>query len=458
MEEYKCKICNYITNKISNLERHKNSDRHIKNVIIFDHEPKEPIVGSVEPVHKPEEPKNGSLEPVPKSEEPLKPGKNINKINKKKGDNNNEVLYKCEFCGAKFGYNQSYNRHVKQRCKKRKYDTSFDEFDSDHDDDLTIVSKAPKSSKEVNDGTTEMVKKIFSSMMEMKNNISNLTGQINNIQEQIKEDKSNLIDIAKNSAQSSNKSMSITKFAVKKLHNAPPLNKLNKKDVVKLIEYKPDVDTSSDSDSGSNDSTKKKDKKKKHSLEEIIVFKFNKKMLVDFVGDLIVEGFTNNNPKMQSAWGTDIARMMFIIKERVGTTNKSEWVKDPKGTKLSDRLVKPVYEEIANMMKKYTVKISNMIEEEGIAHTKCAELTRQSETAFKVISEIHEKKLQKATLKHIAPYFGFNESIKDVIDDYDSPNYETSDGNSISSSDSDNVKKPKKVTKKVTKKKTTKKI
>lgn len=175
------------------------------------------------------------------------------------------------------------------------------------------------------------------------------------------------------------------------------------------------------------------DEKNHHSIEEILIHKFCKNILVDFVGDAIIECYSNSNPKKQSMWGTDVARLMFIIKQRVGDTNKSEWVKDYNGTKILKIIIKPIYEKIKDMMQEYTIKVHNMIKEEK-SHIKSTKLTKQSEQAFKLAGTIYTGKLQKSTLKYIVSHFGLSSSIINNIDDFDSPECPDSDSSNSESS------------------------
>jgi hypothetical protein len=399
MEKYICRACNYRTQRASNLERHKKTEKHIKNQDARDNDSFfAPESAPEEPAPEPEEPSNAQLSK-------MAPGKT--RSNKQIKTQEGKII--CSDCGASFGYIKNYNRHIKFRCKKPNSTDENDSTSDSSDSETKYIYEKSKSSKKLNDGTTEIMKM----MIEMKKDIEKLSNTQNS-------EKSDIIKIAKSTAETSNKSVSMLKFAMKKLNSAPPIKQLEKKDVPKLITYVPDGKT---------------DEKNPHSIEEIIIHKFCKNILVDFVGDAIIECYSNSNPKKQSMWGTDVARLMFIIKERVGDTNKTEWVKDHNGTKILKIIIKPIYEKIKDMMQEYTIKIHNMIKEES-SHIKSAKLTKQSEQAFKLVGIIYGKKLQKSTLKYIASHFGLSSSIINNIDDFDSPECLNSDSSDSSDSGS----------------------
>jgi hypothetical protein len=454
MEKYICKLCNYNTNRISNLDRHNNSERHIKRLSEYDHDSNEPVQEPREPAQEPREPAQEPREPV---REPREPGKSRTLKNKMSSDDHMNFEYKCEFCGARFKHNQSYNRHKKHRCKKRDSVSSDGKNTTDSDSDIdsntdtdnesvgtrkreSMVAKnvstkrlTPSKSK---NNIAEIMKIMMEGMMEMKKDIiSQIDEKINNMQN---DEKSDIIKIARNTAETSNKSMNILKFAMRKLQNAPPIKKLDKQEIMGLITYVPDGKT---------------DEKNKHSIEEIIIYKYSKNILIDFVGDAIVECYSARNPKMQSVWGTDIARLMFIIKEQVGDSDKSEWVKDHNGTKILKLIIKPIYKKISEMMEDYTKRIYDTIKKKGISHIECARLTEQSEKAFEIKATIFNNKIQKATLRYIAPQFGITSSILNNIDDFDSPQFVSSsdDSSSEGSSTDSDKKKPQKIQKKKTK-------
>lgn len=392
MEKYRCRICNYSSEKISNLERHNKSVRHIKNL----HERDRGSFCADESDENPDFYPDCESGSVKSSDSSII----INRAHKMK----NKSIFICEFCGTRFTLRHNYSRHIKYRCKKLDYDTDLDES-SDGTKETNEPRKKSTNLKKIsgqqkNNNDTAVIMKMI---LDMKNDIKIMSDKINDMQNG---EKSDIIKIAKNTAETSNKSMNILKFAMKKLQNAPPIKKLEKQDVAGLITYVPDG---------------KIDERNKHSIEEIIIHRYAKNRLVDFVGDAIVECYSTSNPKMQSVWGTDVARLAFIIKEKVGDSNKSEWVKDHNGTKILNLIIKPIYKKISDMMEDHTKKIYDTIKKKGIAHLECARLTEQSEKAFEIKATIFNNKIQKATLRYIAPQLGFTTSIINNIDDYDSP-------------------------------------
>ena len=65
------------------------------------------------------------------------------------------------------------------------------------------------------------------------------------------------------------------------------------------------------------------------------------------IGKTIIEVIKKDNPKEQSLWCSDVARLSYFIKDIVDKNkNASEWKTDKKGIKMRDLLVKPLLNEI----------------------------------------------------------------------------------------------------------------
>ena len=90
-------------------------------------------------------------------------------------------------------------------------------------------------------------------------------------------------------------------------------------------------------------------------------------------------------------------------------------------------IIKPLYDEVKNIMHSYIKKIHDMIKEGNIILEESRRLIQQDEMALVVIGAVMSSKIHKATLKYIAPNFGFNTSIMLSIGGYDSGNSEDSD-------------------------------
>jgi hypothetical protein len=139
-----------------------------------------------------------------------------------------------------------------------------------------------------------------------------------------------------------------------------------------------------------------------YSLEDMIVFQQEKKLLSHFLGEFILKEFKKTNPKNQQFWVSDIPRLKFIVRQAINQ-NETIWQPDKKGICLTRYIITPMLEEIKSLLQDYTkicelrLKKCNMIQ--------CEQINQQSTNAVSVIYEINQKILHEKVLKYIAPYF-----------------------------------------------------
>jgi len=419
MQKYKCIICNYSSSRSLNLTRHNNSKKHLKN--INEYELKNHIDASS---------KNKDFESDAYS----------NCSNDANNEYSNDALiekndtddllkkYKCKKCNTQFLHHQNYYRHINKTCKYID-DGMMINFNKTVDNSNTntkrkkVNSQYIKSNK-VKDSKSENVIKIMSEKDKKIDRLLQENEKIRKENEQIKKDsekrleqiakeKDDIIEIAKNTAitskntsETNTKSLSMLKCAMKHFRNAPPIKQLDGKSAMKLITYEPE---------------KKVNGENEHSIEEIIIFKYSKGILVDFVGDIIICCYRKDNPKYQSMWNTDYARLAFIIKQFIGKDGESEWVKDPNGLKVLKLIIIPIYDKIREMLHDYVRQIHKDISTTGMGYNNINKLMKNSETALTIIGLLSMNKIKKDTLRYISTNFGFDATSINSLNDYDSP-------------------------------------
>ncbi len=371
MQKYECKPCGYLTDRLTNLERHNNSKSHHKITDINDH-------------------KNS------KSNHSLITTRDYSDSSNHEQSQNDMISYVCKYCNQKFSNKQNHNRHVNHWCK---------------------LKDAPKSTSVSADPIIiNMLKQMSEQISTLSTKLEEQDKKIDNI----KNNDSDIIKIAKNTSETANKSMSILKIATKKLGNAPVLKKESSGNIIKLLEYRPDGDAL-----------------KKYPIEDVIVFNYESNTLIDFIGNIIITNYTHENPKKQSAWGTDISRLTFIIKKnkRNGKNNESEWTHDYNGVYIMRTIIDPIYDEVKNIMCEYSLKIYKKMINDSLKPSDHTYLASKHTSALEILGMIKIKKFQRSTLKYIAPHFGFDSSITDIIDEFDSPSFdsekETNDSKTI---------------------------
>ncbi len=153
-------------------------------------------------------------------------------------------------------------------------------------------------------------------------------------------------------------------------------------------------------------------------IEDDFIFYHDKKILHQFLGDIIVKEYKKNNPFVQSFWSTDTTRLTFVIKKIFEDESNSKWIIDKNGTNLNTFIITPLVQKVKKILQSYI----------KICHKKCTEiatdpLTRIDESitnnmlkANEIIQNINTKQISSEILKYISPYFNLDVSKIDKND------------------------------------------
>ena len=97
-------------------------------------------------------------------------------------------------------------------------------------------------------------------------------------------------------------------------------------------------------------------KEKDHyKIANCILYKYKHNTLVDYISKLLIEEYKKDKPNEQSFWNTDVARLSYVVKDKV--KNNSKWISDKKGIMLSSYAVKPIINKLKERMTKSHKKI-----------------------------------------------------------------------------------------------------
>ncbi len=133
------------------------------------------------------------------------------------------------------------------------------------------------------------------------------------------------------------------------------------------------------------------------TLIEVIVMYHNNNQLVSFIGDYIIKTYKKENPKDQSLWTTDMARLTYIISEIC--KDRNIWIYDKKGVKVKKIIIEPVLQYIKDQLLDFCRDNSTATDEPEFS---------QLRAALEIIPMINSGVLATDITKYIAPEFAIN--------------------------------------------------
>jgi hypothetical protein len=222
--------------------------------------------------------------------------------------------------------------------------------------------------------------------------------KIKELEEKIKiisKEKDKLLDTVQNNSVTAKKSMSTLNYVMKNMNDAPPVKLLEGEELSGMISY---------------------DKKTDRSIEDLLIHFYDKNLLHEFLGNMIINVYKKDDPTEQSFWSSDVSRLTFVIKQIVGEPDDSEWVTDKKGTKLTKMIICPVTDEVKNILQEYIKKCGKIVRKINVCDTE-EELSGKTtlsnmQKCNEIIMKINLKTIEKEVLRYLAPYFNLNISKK----------------------------------------------
>jgi hypothetical protein len=355
MPTYRCDVCDYDTYRLSDIERHKKTKKHCKNVM----EQKDIIVDKIQCAKT-------NKSPIPEIK---------NKFVKK----SDESMI-CDMCGNTYSCYNSLWRHKKYYCEG-----SSEIYISTSSSESDLKPTKIKSMKGKKENDSNIINLVAGLQNELKEQIKEM--------KEVKEQNKQLLDLASKNAdisivatKSTKKSMNMMSHAMKHWSNAPPMKQLEGKEAMKLITF---------------------ENKSKFPIEEVVIHQFNSGTLHRFLGNVLIKEFKKENEVDQSLWTTDSSRLCFIIKQIVGNKSGDRWISDKSGIEITKLLISPLVNRISEMMSEYSDKFMREIKESDSGERSKQIMEKMYDIGI-VIRGIVKNDLNKEILKYIAPYFNIN--------------------------------------------------
>ena len=216
------------------------------------------------------------------------------------------------------------------------------------------------------------------------------------------------------------KATSTLNFVIVNFNNAPALCQIEENKVTEIIENEfskihnikeliqnETLEINSDDESVDSVQIKENKKQMQERKEELYVEKllslFKNDRLVEYIKDIIAPLYKKDDPKQQTVWNTDTARLNYVIRDIVG--KQTEWITDKKGLKVIKYVIKPITKSMAEMVDKYaknyytnTQKFDSSLEE--IKHH-----TERYNLSILLIQELRKGNINDNVCQQLCPEF-----------------------------------------------------
>ena len=268
-------------------------------------------------------------------------------------DENNLYKYECKYCNKKFKDKSSMYRHVRIYCS-------------------TI--------------TNNKINKDFE-IIELKEQVNKLVDTL-----KITADSANKnADTANIATKSTRKTISAMHYATKNFNEAPTIKLLEKDVAIGLLTH---TET------------------EKRSVGDWLVFYHEKHTIHEFIGDMIVRAYKKEDPEEQTFWATDTSRLSFIVMQLFEDSGDGEWVSDRSGTKIKKLIINPLLKQIKIKLMEYQKKCNEQLVKNSDS---LIEHVKRDTCICEIIYNINEKVLDKYILRYIAPHFGINLKLIEIM-------------------------------------------
>lgn len=295
---YTCNLCDFKTERSYDLKVHERTVKHLKNVGLVTLEKSNNI-------------KNKYTKPNNIIINDKKKGYNEDKNDYIKDYSNenskekNHKVYKCE-CNKEFRHYQNLWRHRK--------------ICNFINNDLVIITKAELTEiKDLKQSNINLIAKVeaLTNIIETKQIPIVMPPPIN-------------INMTDNSINTTNMS-NVVKYVNQNYINAQPLEMLQSAQAKNLLMAQTT---------------------KEHSVEELMIYYYDKRTLDKFIGKIIKSEYKKDDPEIQQFWTTDVSRLSFLVR-RVMKENDKMWINDKKGILVKKYIITPILVEVKGMIDKY---------------------------------------------------------------------------------------------------------
>ena len=188
-----------------------------------------------------------------------------------------------------------------------------------------------------------------------------------------------------------NKSVSTLQYIMNTYKTSPPF---------KIMDNIPSIENNGgDYDNDAPDDTDPITKNTK--FVEILIYKYKNDSLIKYLGDFIIKNYKKGDPKQQSIWNSDTARMSYIIRHQIDENN-AEWRSDKKGVLATKIAIDPLLKYVEESIVKYYASPNMQMNPNDASYES---LYERIEGVTKMKQYIEEKIVSANILKYIAPYF-----------------------------------------------------
>jgi hypothetical protein len=403
MTEYLCEICNYKTNRKSNITAHIKTIKHIDNMKhsgLTSNE-RQSNVSNMSVTSQ----SSASLEHTNQNIKNQFMSNDINNtidakynVIKQSKHQNNKISNVCDKCNIQFSHRQTLFNHKKSnRCKYKKEEISV----NDKEDKNIIVELFKEQMKIMQERMEKMEeerkeeRKEQNRRMEEENRRKEEENrrkeeerkeQNRRMEEERKEHMKILYKFMDSTSDLTTKSLSTVNFIIAHFTNSPLLEPI--KDYEKFL----------------------LDNKERERLEANLVYQFKEGSLIKYIGDLIVATYKKDKPCNQSMWTSDVSRLTYVVNTVV--SNVSGWHVDKGGIIIKEKIVQPIMDFMLDTLIEYYNKITADFnkkkyigDRDYMLHhiDECNDLTKYIESG----------KLCRDIIRYIAPHFHLNKTIRD---------------------------------------------
>jgi hypothetical protein len=280
-------------------------------------------------------------------------------------------------CSKIFKHRQSLFKH-KKTCTYITKNGSINDILEDQSMDLSNNNQLLVTALNKINELTNSINKQSNEMNNMKTQLEQLTNntQITN------NTNSNNTNSNNTTNNYNNKTINVFAYVNSNYDKTKPLELLKQKDIAKLLILDDTYST-------------------KHSIEDVLIYEYDKYTLNKFIGDIIIKEYKKENPKDQKIWSSDTSRLTFIVR-RVLDKNKKIWSKDKGGICINDFVVTPILEEVKVMINEYNNSCNMKI---ILPKSDYDVLSNKINSSIQIIYDITTNKLHKSILSYVAPYF-----------------------------------------------------
>ncbi len=141
-----------------------------------------------------------------------------------------------------------------------------------------------------------------------------------------------------------------------------------------------------------------------------IIYHSSKNILSKYLGDIIVKLYKKNDSKEQSMWNSDVSRLSYIIREKIG--DNFSWTTDKSGVLVNKYVIQPYLTYIYKLLTKTINAITKPKKLVDLTSNQIEQNNEISKGCILIKQTIDNKILEHDINKHIAPFFYFNQKDK----------------------------------------------